>query len=190
MENDKFDKDEGFCNEEILPDTPDATKALETLEQAYSDTHELDEDERYMKEALALARQAEAIDEVPVGAVVVKDGEIIASAFNTREHTKCATHHAEILAIEGACKKMGGWRLIGATLYVTMEPCAMCAGAIINARLPRVVFGARDRRFGAFGSLLDLATLPLNHTPEIRADVLGEECKEMLSSYFKKKRSK
>ena len=84
-ENDKFDKDEGFCNEEILPDTPDATKALETLEQAYSDTHELDEDERYMKEALALARQAEAIDEVPVGAVVVKDGEIIASAFNTRD---------------------------------------------------------------------------------------------------------
>ena len=149
-----------------------------------------DEDHRYMRIALDLARQAAEIDEVPVGAIVVKDGEIIAAAYNTREHSKCATHHAEVLAIEQACRKLGGWRLVGSTLYVTMEPCAMCAGAIINARLPRVVYGARDIRFGAFGSLIDLAELPLNHKPEIRPDVLGDEAREMLSSYFRKKRGK
>ena len=151
---------------------------------------EQDMDEKYMRVALELAREAAEIDEVPVGAIVVRDGEIIAKAFNTREHTKCATHHAEILAIEEACKRLGGWRLVGCTLYVTMEPCAMCAGAIINARVPRVVYGARDIRFGAFGSLIDLATVPLNHTPEIRADVLGDVAREMLGSYFKAKRAK
>ncbi len=149
---------------------------------------QLDEDEKYMRVCLDLARQAAEIDEVPVGAIVVKDGEIIAKAYNTREHTKCATHHAEILAIEEACRRLGGWRLVGSTLYVTMEPCAMCAGAIINARLPRVVYGAPDIRFGAFGSLLDLSSLPLNHRPVICGGVLGEEAREMLSSYFKKKR--
>lgn len=151
---------------------------------------QLDEDEKYMRVCLDLARQAAEIDEVPVGAIVVKDGEIIAKAYNTREHTKCATHHAEILAIEEACRRLGGWRLVGSTLYVTMEPCAMCAGAIINARLPRVVYGAPDIRFGAFGSLLDLSILPLNHRPVICGGVLGEEAREMLSSYFKKKRDK
>lgn len=151
---------------------------------------QLDEDEKYMRACLDLARQAAEIDEVPVGAIVVKDGEIIAKAYNTREHTKCATHHAEILAIEEACGRLGGWRLVGSTLYVTMEPCAMCAGAIINARLPRVVYGAPDIRFGAFGSLLDLSILPLNHRPVICGGVLGEEAREMLSSYFKKKRDK
>lgn len=150
----------------------------------------LAEDEKYMRVCLDLARAAAEIDEVPVGAIVVKDNEIIAKAYNTREHTKCATHHAEVLAIEEACRKLGGWRLVGCTLYVTMEPCAMCAGAIINARLPRVVYGAPDIRFGAFGSLFDLASLPLNHRPEICGGVLGEEAREMLSSYFKKKRDK
>lgn len=148
------------------------------------------EDERYMTEAISLARRAEEIDEVPVGAIIVRDGEVIARAYNTREKTKCATHHAEILAIEEACRRLGGWRLIGATLYVTMEPCAMCAGAIINARVPRVVYGAKDLRFGAFGSLFDLSALPLNHTPEIVGGVLGEECRDILSSYFKRKRKK
>ena len=146
------------------------------------------EDEKFMREAMALAREAELIDEVPVGALVVKDGEIIARAYNTRESSRCATHHAEILAIEEACRVMGGWRLIGATLYVTMEPCAMCAGAIINARVPRVVYGARDLRFGAFGSLIDLSEVPLNHKPEVTGGVLGDECREMLTAYFKKKR--
>ena len=147
-------------------------------------------DEFYMKEAIKLARLAEEIDEVPVGALVVSNGEIIAEAYNTRESTKCATHHAEILAIEGACRKMGGWRLPGVTLYVTMEPCAMCAGAIINARIPRVVYGTRDIRFGAFGSALDLAKIPLNHTPEVTGGVLEEETRSMLSEYFRKKRTK
>ena len=147
-------------------------------------------DEFYIKEAIALAREAEAIDEVPVGAVAVRDGRIIATAFNTRESSKCATHHAEVLAIERACQALGGWRLPGVTLYVTMEPCAMCAGAIINARIPRVVYGAKDLRFGAFGSLINLAEVPLNHTPEVVGGVLEEECRDVLTSYFRRKREK
>ncbi len=147
-----------------------------------------DEDAAYMREAMELARLAEEIDEVPVGALVVRDGKVIAKAYNTREHSKCATHHAEILAIEEACRALGGWRLPGCTLYVTMEPCAMCAGAIINARIPRVVFGAPDLRFGAFGSLINLADVPLNHKPELVGGVLRDENVEMLRSYFKKKR--
>lgn len=147
-------------------------------------------DEEFMRRAISLAKIAEEEDEVPVGALVVLNGKIIAEAHNTRETDKCATHHAELLAIERACAAMGGWRLPGATLYVTMEPCCMCAGAIINARIPRVVFGTPDLRFGAFGSLLNLAELPLNHKPELVRGVLGEECREMLSEYFRKKRKK
>ena len=145
-------------------------------------------DVEFMKEAMRLAKMAEDIDEVPVGALVVRDGEIIARAYNTRESSKCATHHAEILAIEEACRVLGGWRLIGCTLYVTMEPCAMCAGAIINARVPRVVYGAPDLRFGAFGSLINLAELPLNHKPEILGGVLKDEKVAILREYFKRKR--
>lgn len=141
-----------------------------------------------MREAMRLAEEARELDEVPVGAIAVRDGEIIARAYNTRECSKCATHHAEILAIEGACRALGGWRLPGVTLYVTMEPCAMCAGAIINARIPRVVYGAPDLRFGAFGSLIDLSEIPLNHKPEVTGGVLGDECREMLSNYFRAKR--
>ena len=147
-----------------------------------------DVDIAFMREAMALAKMAEDIDEVPVGALIVRDSKIIAKAYNTRESSKCATHHAEILAIEEACRVLGGWRLPGCTLYVTMEPCAMCAGAIINARIPRVVFGAPDLRFGAFGSLINLAEVPLNHKPEILGGVLGEENVEILRSYFKEKR--
>lgn len=146
------------------------------------------DDEKFMRRAIELAKEAEALDEVPVGAVAVRDGEIIAEGYNTRQTSKIATHHAEILAIEGACRTLGGWRLPGVTLYVTMEPCAMCAGAIINARIPRVVYGAPDLRFGAFGSLIDLSNEPLNHKPEIVGGVLGEECVGMLSDYFVKKR--
>ncbi len=147
-------------------------------------------DEKYMKEAIALAKEAAERDEVPVGALIVRDGEVIARASNTREESKCATHHAEILAIEQACRALGGWRLPGTTLYVSMEPCAMCGGAIINARIPRVVFGARDLRFGAFGSRINLAEAELNHKPEILGGVFGEEAAEVLSAYFKKKRKK
>ena len=132
--------------------------------------------------------KARELDEVPVGAVIVRDGKIIAEAYNTRETTRQATHHAEILAIEEACRKMGGWRLPGVTLYVTMEPCVMCAGAIVNARIPRVVFGTHDLRFGAFGSALDLVKIPLNHTPEVVGGVLEERTREMLSEYFRGKR--
>ena len=150
----------------------------------------ISDDEFYMREALALARLAEEIDEVPVGALIVKDGEILARAYNTRETSKCATHHAEILAIEECCRAMGGWRLPGVTLYVTMEPCAMCAGAIINARIPRVVYGTKDIRFGAFGSALDLNSVGLNHRLTVVGGVLGDEARQMLSNYFKKKRNK
>ena len=146
-------------------------------------------DEYYMNEALALAEKAKEEDEVPVGALIVRHGKIIAKAYNTKEHDKCPTHHAEILAIEAAARELSGWRLTDTTLYVTMEPCAMCAGAIINARIPRVVYGTPDLRFGAFGSLLDLSEFPLNHKPEVVSGVLGEETREMLGSYFRNKRN-
>ena len=145
-------------------------------------------DEHYMRLALLLAQEAADSDEVPIGALIVRDGEIIAKASNLREHHKSATAHAEILAIEEACRTLGGWRLHGCTLYVTLEPCAMCAGASINARLDRVVYGAFDRRFGALGSLCDLAALPFNHTLKVRSGVLEEECRALLQNYFKAKR--
>ena len=144
-------------------------------------------DEHYMRLAIALAKKAAEEDEVPIGALIVRGDEIIA-ASNLREQRKCATAHAEILAIEEACRALGGWRLHGCTLYVTLEPCAMCAGASINARLDRVVYGAYDRRFGALGSLCTLSDLPFNHALRVRAGVLEEECRALLSDYFKAKR--
>ena len=147
-------------------------------------------DEIFMEEAIKLALVAAERDEVPVGAVCVRNGEIISAAYNTREESKCATHHAEILAIERACAALGGWRLPGVTLYVTMEPCVMCGGAIINSRIERVVYGAKDHRFGAFGSALDINEAGLNHKPEVVGGVLGDRCAEILSSYFKNKRKK
>ena len=151
---------------------------------------DLTRDEEFMEEAIMLALLAAERDEVPVGAIAVRDGEIIAKAFNTREESKCATHHAEILCIEAACAALGGWRLPGVTLYVTMEPCVMCAGAIINSRIERVVYGAKDHRFGAFGSALDVNEAGLNHRPEVVGGVLGERCAGILSDYFKTKRKK
>lgn len=145
-------------------------------------------DEIFMEEAITLALEAAERDEVPVGAICVRDGKIISMASNTREESKCATHHAEILAIEAACRALGGWRLPGVTLYVTMEPCVMCGGAIINSRIERVVYGAKDHRFGAFGSALDINEAGLNHKPEVVGGVLGDRCAEILSSYFKNKR--
>ena len=148
------------------------------------------QDEIYMSEAISLARAAAEIDEVPVGAIIVRDGEIIARAYNRRQTDKCATAHAEILAIEEACRRLGGWRLPRAVMYVTLEPCPMCAGALINARVERVVYGAPDIRFGAMGSLFDLSKMELNHKIEVTAGVLSEECRTMLSDYFKAKRIK
>ena len=141
-----------------------------------------------MKEALVEAERAFAMGEVPVGAVVVKDGEIIARGCNRRETDRVATAHAELLAMEEACRVLGTWRLSDCTLYVTLEPCPMCGGAIINARLPRVVFGAYDKRGGVFGSVIDFNTLGFNHRPEIVGGVCEEEAVAVLKEYFKRKR--
>lgn len=144
----------------------------------------------YMNRALELAAMAAAEDEVPIGALIVRNGEIIAEGYNTRETEKMATHHAEILAIERACRKLGGWRLPGCTLYVTLEPCPMCAGAVINSRIGRVVFGAYDRKAGAYGSLCDLTKLPFNHIPAVTGGVSEKACREILSAYFRGKRER
>ena len=142
----------------------------------------------YMQKALDLAREAAEADEVPVGALIVFEGRVIAAARNRREADKLATHHAEICAIEEACRVRGGWRLPDCTLYVTLEPCPMCGGAIVNARIPRVVFGAYDRRAGVFGSAVDFNVLPFNHHPEITGGVLESEASAILVDYFRKKR--
>ena len=145
-------------------------------------------EEEYMSEALREAEKAAEVGEVPVGCVIVRDGKVIARAGNRRENGKCALDHAEIIAIEEACRTLGGWRLPGCTLYVTLEPCPMCAGAIINARIPRVVFGAYDKKAGAFGSVIDLNAYPLNHHPEIVSGVSESECASAISEFFRKKR--
>ena len=142
----------------------------------------------FMREAIIEAEKAAAIGEVPIGAVIVRNGEIIARAHNERETGKDATRHAEIIAIEKACAALHGWRLIGCDLYVTLEPCPMCAGAIVNSRIVRVIYGASDLRAGAFGSVLNLNDYPLNHKPEIIGGVLADECLAPIQAFFKKKR--
>lgn len=143
---------------------------------------------QYMKHAIELAQKAAEIGDVPVGAVIVKNGEVIADAYNLRENGGGATAHAELLAIERACERLGTWRLSGCDLYVTLEPCPMCAGAIINARIDRVIFGAKDANGGAFGSLIDLNSYPLGHKPEVVCGVLENECRELLRGFFENKR--
>jgi len=149
----------------------------------------MDTREIYMAEAIALARKAAKKDEVPVGAVIVRDGQIIARAYNRRETRRNPLAHAEILAIAQAARRLGGWRLSGCALYVTLEPCPMCAGAIINARIDEVVFGAYDPKAGAFGSLYNLAEGRLNHTPRVTGGVLADEAADLLKSYFQGKRA-
>lgn len=144
--------------------------------------------EKFMKEALSLARESELEGEVPIGAVIVKDGEIIATGRNRREYGKNALYHAEIEAINNACKALGGWRLWQCDLYVTLEPCPMCAGAIINSRIKAVYYGASDSKAGSFGSVIDFNTLPYNHKPIVSGGILEEECKSILSDFFKKLR--
>ncbi len=144
-------------------------------------------DELFMRLALEEAEKAREEDEVPVGAVIVRNGEIIARAYNTREYGKNALYHAEIKAIDEACKALGGWRLVGCTMYVTLEPCPMCAGAIVNARVERVVYGAPDHKAGAFGTMLNLTDYPL-FKPQITSGVLADECAQILTNFFKNKR--
>ena len=142
------------------------------------------EDQKFMDEALKLAREAAAEGEVPVGCVIVRQGKIVGSGRNRRETGKSALAHAEIEAIEEACRTLGGWRLWDCTLYVTLEPCPMCAGAIINSRIVSVVYGASDKKAGAFGTLFDMNTFGLNHKPEIVSGVMEEECAALLSDFF------
>ena len=141
-------------------------------------------DYELMGAALEEAARAAALGEVPVGAVVARNGEIIAAAHNTRETEKNALHHAELLAIDAACKKLGGWRLWQCELFVTLEPCPMCSGAIINSRLKRVVYGARDPKAGCCGSLTNLFALPFNHHPVIESGLLEEEAQALLQDFF------
>ena len=140
--------------------------------------------------ALEEAKKAAALGEVPVGAVIAKDGEPIALAHNTRETEKNATHHAELLAIDAACKALGGWRLWQCELFVTLEPCPMCSGAIINSRIKRVVYGASDPKAGCCGSLTDLFALPFNHRPKVEGGLLAEECARLLKDFFAALRKK
>ena len=145
-------------------------------------------DEYFMKEALRLAKKAAAMGEVPVGALIVKEEKIIARGYNRRERDQDGLAHAELLAIRRACRKCGSWRLDGCTLDVTLEPCPMCAGAIVNTRIPRVVIGARDPKGGAMGGAADLMAYPWNHHPECRFGVLEEECGGILRAFFKELR--
>ena len=145
-------------------------------------------DERFMKEALILAREAFDDGEVPVGCVIVRGEEIVGRGRNRREGDKSALAHAEVEAISQACRTLGGWRLWECTLYVTLEPCPMCAGAIINARIPRVVFGAADAKNGACGSVCDLFSMDFNHKPQVEGGVLEAQCAAQLQAFFQQLR--
>ena len=148
-------------------------------------------DEKYMRIALKEAQNAVILDEVPVGAIIVKDGKILAKGHNLREKSNDPTSHAEINAVRKACKKLNSWRLEGATIYVTVEPCSMCAGTLLQCRIGRIVYGTTDPKGGAIESSLELFKAKnINHHPEILGGVLREECASLISGYFKSKRSK
>ncbi|MFJ5772533.1 tRNA adenosine(34) deaminase TadA [Psychrobacillus sp. NPDC093180] len=147
-------------------------------------------DEYYMSLAIEEAKKAAAIGEVPIGAIVVYQGEVIAKAYNLRETTQNATTHAELLAIQEACAKIGSWRLEDTTLYVTLEPCPMCAGAILQSRIPRIVYGARDAKAGCVDSLYRLLNdNRFNHVCEVTEGVLAEECGSLLTQFFRNLRA-
>ena len=146
------------------------------------------EDQYFMDQALALAAEAAAEGEVPVGCVIVRKGEIVGRGRNRRETAKTALGHAEIEAIGQACKNLGGWRLWECTLYVTLEPCPMCAGAIVNARIPRVVYGASDAKCGACGSVWDLFSMEFNHHPVVERGVRESESQALLTAFFQQLR--
>ena len=147
-------------------------------------------DAHWMHQALLEAKKAAALGEIPVGAVIVRDEQVIARAHNRRELDQDAMAHAEVLCIQQACRVLNSWRLSGCTLYVTLEPCPMCSGAIINSRLDRVVYGAKDDKAGCAGSVADFFVMPFNHTPVIRSGILEEECAAVLSEFFETLRKK
>jgi len=142
------------------------------------------DDLSYMDEALALAREAAAEGEVPVGCVIVCNGTVVGRGRNRRETGKSALGHAEIEAIDAACRTLGGWRLWECTLYVTLEPCPMCAGAILGARIPRVVYGASDKKYGACGSVCDLFSMNFNHHPLVEKGIREDQCAQLLTEFF------
>ena len=148
------------------------------------------EREDYMREALVLAREAYEAGEVPVGCVIVKNGQIIGRGRNRREEKQSALSHAELEAIEDACRATGGWRLQGCQLYVTLEPCPMCAGGIISARIPQVYYGAKDEGFGAVGSILNLFEENFRHHPKVIGHILEADCKAILQDFFVQVREK
>lgn len=148
-------------------------------------------DRVYMRKALEQAQKAESIGEVPIGAVIVKDDQIVGSGFNLRESSKDPTAHAEMIAIREASECLGGWRLIGCTLYVTLEPCPMCAGAILQSRIERLVYGTEDPKAGCAGTLMNLLDDPrFNHQVDVGAGVLKHECSEILTRFFQQLRRK
>ena len=151
----------------------------------------MSDDDVFMQQALALAREAAALGEVPVGAVAVHEGQIIGSGFNRREVDRNPLAHAELLALDAACKARDAWRLTGVTLYVTLEPCAMCAGALVQSRVTRLVFGAMDPKAGAVGSLYNLAEEPRhNHRLQVTSGILADESRLLLKTFFERLREK
>ena len=145
---------------------------------------------KFMKEALKEAKKAYAIEEIPVGCVIVKDGKVIARGYNKRESLQDTTLHAEIIAIKKACKKLGTWRLEDCDLYVTLEPCPMCSGAIIQSRIKNLYFGAYDPKTGAAGSVLDLFSYAFNHKVNVYKEIMIDECSKIIKDFFKELRKK
>ena len=165
--------------------------AILVVMQQQKGKEKLTDQERFMKEAIRQAKKAEALEEVPIGCVIVHEGKIIARGYNRRNTDKNTLSHAELNAIRKASKKLGDWRLEGCTMYVTLEPCQMCSGAIVQARIPRVVVGCMNPKAGCAGSILNLLQVEaFNHQAELTTGVLEEECSQMMKSFFKELRKK
>lgn len=151
----------------------------------------LTDEEKYMKEAIRQARKAWKLREVPIGCVIVKEGKVIARGYNRRNTDKNTLAHAELLAIRKACRSVGDWRLEDCTMYITLEPCQMCAGAIVQARIPKVVIGSRNPKAGCAGSILNLLNIPqFNHQVELTEGVLEKECSAMMTDFFRELRER
>ena len=172
-----------------VPRVPRTGSTVADAAARHMSEHFFPRDDYFMRLALREAERALEHDDVPIGAVVVRNGEVLASGHNERELRQDPTAHAEIIALREAARAVGSWRVLDTVIYVTLEPCAMCAGAIVLARVPRVVYGAYDPKAGACGSVLDVLGEPrLNHRPAVAGGLLGEECAEMLSAFFASRR--